>query len=145
MEKNAWKERVRGVPRQGGLLKAAAVLILAGAVVDQLLAIVMEDYYARITLFLSLLTIVGSVLLLTAKGKKANFMAGGALALLGAAALTNQVVLLVPLAAWVVSVQGVSWNKVPGFLPDRFRMPLLNLVATVLTVLGGLLCLESIR
>lgn len=145
MEKNAWKERVRGVPRQGGLLKAAAVLIMAGAVVDQLLAIVMEDYYARITLFLSLLTIVGSVLLLTAKGKKANFMAGGALALLGAAALTNQVVLLVPLAAWVVSVQGVSWNKVPGFLPDRFRMPLLNLVATVLTVLGGLLCLESIR
>ena len=54
MEKNAWKERVRGVPRQGGLLKAAAVLIMAGAVVDQLLAIVMEDYYARITLFLCL-------------------------------------------------------------------------------------------
>ena len=86
MEKNAWKERVRGVPRQGGLLKAAAVLIMAGAVVDQLLAIVMEDYYARITLFLCLLTIVGSVLLLTAKGKKANWMIGGALALLGAAA-----------------------------------------------------------
>lgn len=145
MEKNALKERVRGVPRQGGMLKASAILLMAGPVIDQLLSIVMEDYHARITLFFSLLTVVGGVLLLTAKGKKANWMIGGALALLGAAALTNQVILLVSLAAWVVSVQGVSWNKIPAFLPDRFRMPLLNLVATVLAVLSALLCLQSIR
>ena len=145
MEKNALKERVRGVPRQGGMLKASAILLMAGPVIDQLLSIVMEDYHARTTLFFSLLTIVGGVLLLTAKGKKANWMIGGALALLGAAALTNQVVLLVSLAAWVVSAQGVSWNKIPAFLPDRFRMPLLNLVATVLAVLSALLCLQSIR
>lgn len=145
MEKNALKERVRGVPRQGGLLKASAVFLMAGPVVDQLLDIVIEDYHARITLFLSLLTIVGGVLLLTAKGKKANWMIGGALALLGAAALTNQTMLLVSLAAWVISVQGVSWNKVPGFLPDRFRMPVLNLAATVPAVLGGILCLQNIR
>ncbi len=145
MEKNALKERVRGVPRQGGVLKASAILLMAGPVVDQLLSVVMEDYHARATLFFSLLTIVGGILLLTAKGKKANWMIGGALALLGAAALTNQVVLLVSLAAWVVSVQGASWNKIPAFLPDRFRMPLLNLVATVLAVLSALLCLQSIR
>lgn len=145
MEKNALKERVRGVPRQGGMLKASAIILMAGPVIDQLLSIVMEDYHARTTLFFSLLTIVGGVLLLTAKGKKANWMIGGALALLGAAALTNQVVLLVSLAAWVVSLQGVSWNKIPAFLPDRFRMPLLNLVATVLAVLSALLCLQSIR
>ena len=145
MEKNALKERVRGVPRQGGMLKASAILLMAGPVIDQLLSIVMKDYHARTTLFFSLLTVVGGVLLLTAKGKKANWMIGGALALLGAAALTNQVILLVSLAAWVVSVQGVSWNKIPAFLPDRFRMPLLNLVATVLAVLSALLCLQSIR
>lgn len=145
MEKNALKERVRGVPRRGGLLTASAVLLMAGPVIDQLLAIVVQDYHARGTLFLCLLALVGGALLLTARGRKANFMAGGALALLGAAALANQVVLLVSLAAWVVSAAGVSWNKIPGFLPDRFRMPLLNLVATVLAVLSALLCLQNIR
>lgn len=145
MEQKPLKERVRGVPRQGGMLKASAILLMAGPVTDQLLDMVLVDYHARITLFLSLLTIVGGVLLLTAKSKRANWMIGGALALLGAAAQTNQVVLLVSLAAWVVSAQGVSWNKVPGSLPDRFRMPLLNLVATVLAVLSALLCLQSIR
>lgn len=145
MEKNALKERVRGVPRQGGMLKASAVLLMAGPVVNQLLALLMEDYYIRIPYFWVLLTIVGGVLLLTAKGKKANWMIGGALALLGAATVTYQTVLLVSLAAWVISVQGVSWNKIPAFLPDRFRMPLLNLVATVLAVLGGILCLQNIR
>lgn len=103
MEQKPLKERVRGVPRQGGMLKASAILLMAGPVIDQLLDLVLVDYHARITLFLSLLTIVGGVLLLTAKGKRANWMIGGALALLGAAAQTNQVVLLVSLAAWVVS------------------------------------------
>ena len=145
MEKNALKERVRGVPRRGWLLKASAILLMAGPVVNQLLALVMEDYYIQIPYFLILLTIVGGVLLLTAKGKKVNWMIGGALALLGAVAVTYQTVLLVPLAAWVISVQGVSWNKIPAFLPDRFRMPLLNLVATVLAVLSALLCLQGIR
>ena len=102
MEQKPLKERVRGVPRQGGMLKASAILLMAGPVTDQLLDMVLVDYHARITLFLSLLTIVGGVLLLTAKGKRANWMIGGALALLGAAAQTNQVVLLVSLAAWVV-------------------------------------------
>ena len=95
MEQKPLKERVRGVPRQGGVLKASAILMMTGPVNDQLLDMVLVDYHARITLFLSLLTIVGGILLLTAKGKKANWMIGGALALLGAAALTNQVVLLV--------------------------------------------------
>ena len=44
MEKNALKERVRGVPRRGWLLKASAILLMAGPVVNQLLALVMEDY-----------------------------------------------------------------------------------------------------
>ena len=51
MEKKPLKERVRGVPRQGGMLKASAILLMAGPMTDQLLDLVLVDYHARITLF----------------------------------------------------------------------------------------------
>lgn len=140
---NELKERVRGVPRQGGGLTVSAVLLMAGPVIDQLAGVI-EGYHARGSLLLCLLIVAGGILLLTARGRKASYTAGGALALLGAAVLINQVLLLVSMAAWVVSVQGVSWNKVPGALPDRIRMPALNLAATVLAVVSGLLCLKYI-
>lgn len=141
MERNARRERIQGAPRQGALLTVSAALLMAGPVVDWLLSKVVEDYYSSIPLFFCLLAVAGGVLLLTSRGRRANDVVGGALALFGAAVLTNEVLLLVSVAVWVVSALGTSWNKVPAFLPEKLRMPVLDLVAAVvflLTILLGL-------
>ena len=142
MEPKVQKERTRGVPRRGALLTVSAVLLMAGPVLSQILGIVVEDYYSSIPLFFCLLAVAGGVLLLTSRGRRANDVVGGALALFGAAVLTNGVLILVAVAAWMVSALGTSWNKVPGFLPEKLRMPVLNLAAVVVLLLTILLDLR---
>lgn len=145
MEENVRRERIRGIPQPGELRTVSAALLAAGPVIDQLLAGVIEDYRARGSLFLCLLAVAGGILLLTARNRKAALAAGGVLTLLSAAVLTNQLAMLVSLAAWAISFRGVSWNKIPGAVPDRLRMPVLNLAAAVLAAVSGLLCLREIH
>ena len=142
MEPKVQKERTRGVPRRGVLLTVSAVLLMAGPVLSQILGRVVEDYYSSIPLFYCLLVVAGGVLLLTSRGRRVNDAVGGALALFGAAVLANGVLILVAVAAWAVSALGTSWNKVPGFLPEKVRMPVLNLVAAVVLLLTILLDLR---
>lgn len=142
MEPKVKKERTRGVPRKGVLLTVSAALLMAGPVASQVLAKVVENYYSSIPLFYCLLVVAGGVLLLTSRGRRANDAVGGALALFGAAVLANGVLILVAVAAWAVSALGTSWNKVPGVLPEKFRMPVLNLVAAVVLLLTILLDLR---
>lgn len=142
MEPKVQKERTRGVPRRGVLLTVSAVMVMAGPVVSQVLGRVVEDYYSSIPLFYCLLVVAGGVLLLTSRGRRVNDAVGGALALFGAAVLANGVLILVAMAAWMVSALGTSWNKVPGFLPEKFRMPVLNLAAAVVLLLTILLDLR---
>lgn len=142
MEPKVQKERTRGVPRKGVLLTVSAVLLMAGPVVSWILGRVVEDYYSSIPLFYCLLVVAGGVLLLTSRGRWANDAIGGALALFGAAVLANGVLILLAMAAWAVSALGTSWNKVPGFLPEKLRMPVLNLVAAVVLLLTILLDLR---
>lgn len=145
MATNVRKERTRGVPRAGGLLTASTVLLMAGPVVDWLLSKVMEDYRTSISIFFCLLTVAGGVLLLTARGRKAGCAVGGALALFCAAVTMNRPLLLAAVALWVVSVVGTSWNKALGFLPEKLRMPVLNLICVVLTAVSGLQSLPSVK
>lgn len=142
MEPKVQKERIRGVPRRGVLLTVSAVLLMAGPVVSWILGRVVENYYSSIPLFYCLLVVAGGVLLLTSRGRRANDAVGGALALFGAAVLANGVLILLAMAAWAVSALGTSWNKVPGFLPEKLRMPVLNLVAAVVLLLTILLDLR---
>lgn len=142
MEPKVQKERTRGVPRRGVLLTVSAVLLMAGPVVSWVLGRVVEDYYSSIPLFYCLLVVAGGVLLLTSRGRRVNDAVGGALALFGAAVLANGVLILLAVAAWAVSALGTSWNKVPGFLPEKLRMPVLNLVAAVVLLLTILLDLR---
>lgn len=142
MEPKVQKERIRGVPRRGVLLTVSAVLLMAGPVVSWILGRVVEDYYSSIPLFYCLLVVAGGVLLLTSRGRRVNDAVGGALALFGAAVLANGVLILLAMAAWAVSALGTSWNKVPGFLPEKLRMPVLNLVAAVVLLLTILLDLR---
>ena len=142
MEPKVQKERTRGVPRKGVLLTVSAVLLMAGPVVSWILGRVVEDYYSSIPLFYCLLVVAGGVLLLTSRGRWANDAIGGALALFGAAVLANGVLILLAMAAWAVSSLGTSWNKVLGFLPEKLRMPVLNLVAAVVLLLTILLDLR---
>lgn len=142
MEPKVQKERTRGVPRKGVLLTVSAVLLMAGPVVSWILGRVVEDYYSSIPLFYCLLVVAGGVLLLTSRGRRVNDAVGGALALFGAAVLANGVLILVAVVAWAVSALGTSWNKVPGFLPEKLRMPVLNLVAAVVLLLTILLDLR---
>lgn len=142
MEPKVQKERTRGVPRRGVLLTVSAALLMAGPVVSQILGKVVEDYYSSIPLFYCLLVVAGGVLLLTSRGRRVNDAVGGALALFGAAVLANGVLILLAMAAWAVSALGTSWNKVPGFLPEKLRMPVLNLVAAVVLLLTILLDLR---
>ena len=142
MEPKVQKERTRGVPRRGVLLTVSAVMVMAGPVVSQVLGRVVEDYYSSIPLFYCLLVVAGGVLLLTSRGRRVNDAVGGALALFGAAILANGVLILVAMAAWAVSALGTSWNKVPGFLPEKLRMPVLNLAAAVVLLLTILLDLR---
>ena len=145
MAANVRKEQTRGVPRTGGLLTVSAVLLMAGPVVDWLLSKVVEDYYSSISIFFCLLAVAGGVLLLTARGRKTGCAVGGALALLCAAVTMNRPLLLAAVALWVVSVAGVSWNKAPGFLPEKVRMPVLNLICVVLTAVSGLQSLPAVK
>ena len=142
MEPKMRKERTRGVPRRGVLLTVSAVLLMAGPVVSWILGRVVENYYSSIPLFYCLLVVAGGVLLLTSRGRRVNDAVGGALALFGAAVLANDVLILLAMAAWAVSTLGTSWNKVPGFLPEKLRMPVLNLVAAVVLLLTILLDLR---
>ena len=142
MEPKMRKERTRGVPRRGVLLTVSAVLLMAGPVVSWILGKVVENYNSSIPLFYCLLVVAGGVLLLTSRGRRVNDAVGGALALFGAAVLANGVLILVAVAAWAVSALGTSWNKVPGFLPEKLRMPVLNLVAAVVLLLTILLDLR---
>ena len=135
MEPKVQKERTGGVPRKSVLLTVSAVLLIAGPMVSWILGRVVENYYSSIPLFYCLLVVAGGVLLLTSRGRRVNDAVGGALALFGAAVLANGVLILVAVAAWAVSALGTSWNKVPGFLPEKFRMPVLNLVAAVVLLL----------
>ena len=145
MATNVRKERTQGVPRAGGLLTVSAVLLMAGPVVDWILSKVMEDYYTSISVFFCLLTVAGGILLLTARERKAGCAVGGALALFGAAVTMNRLLLLAVIALWVVSVVGTSWNKAPGFLPEKFRMPVLNLIGVVLAAVSGLQSLPDVK
>lgn len=145
MERNAQRERIQGAPRQGALLTVSAVLLMAGPVVDWILSKVVEDYYTSISIFFCLLTVAGGVLLLTARGRKAGCAVGGALALFGAAVTMNRPLLLAAVVFWVISVVGTSWNKAPGFLPEKFRMPVLNLICVVLAAVSGLQSLPSVK
>lgn len=142
MEPKVQKERTGGVPRKSVLLTVSAVLLIAGPMVSWILGRVVENYYSSIPLFYCLLVVAGGVLLLTSRGRRVNDAVGGALALFGAAVLANGVLILVAVAAWAVSALGTSWNKVPGFLPEKFRMPVLNLVAAVVLLLTILLDLR---
>ena len=142
MEPKVQKERTGGVPRKSVLLTVSAVLLIAGPIVSWILGRVVENYYSSIPLFYCLLVVAGGVLLLTSRGRRVNDAVGGALALFGAAVLANGVLILVAVAAWAVSALGTSWNKVPGFLPEKFRMPVLNLVAAVVLLLTILLDLR---
>lgn len=142
MEPKVQKERTRGVPRRGVLLTVSAVLLMVGPVLSQILGRVVEDYHSSIPLFFCLLAVAGGVLLLTSRGRWANDAIGGALALFGAAVLANEVLLLVAVAAWMISALGTSWNKVPGFLPEKLRMPVLDLAAAVVFLLTILLSLR---
>ena len=145
MKTNVRKERTRGVPRAGGLLTASAVLLMAGPVADWLLSRVMEDYRTSMSIFFCLLTVAGGVLLLTARGRKTGCAVGGVLALLSAAVTMNRPLLLAAVALWAVSVAGVSWNKAPGFLPEKLRMPVLNLICVVLAAVSGLQSLPAVK
>ena len=145
MATNVRKERTRGMPRTGGLLTVSAVLLMAGPVMDWLLSKVMEDYRTSMSIFFCLLTVAGGVLLLTARGRKAGCAVGGALALFGAAVTMNRPLLLAAVALWVVSVVGTSWNKAPGFLPEKLRMPVLNLICVILTVVSGLQSVPAVK
>ena len=145
MATNVRKERTRGMPRKGALLTASAVLLMAGPVVDWLLSKVVEDYRTSISIFFCLLTVAGGVLLLTARERKAFCAAGGALALFGAAVTMNRPLLLAAVVFWVISVAGTSWNKAPGFLPEKFRMPVLNLICVVLAAVSGLQSLPEVK
>lgn len=145
MERNARRERIQGTPRAGGLLTVSAVLLMAGPVVDWILSKVVEDYYTSISVFFCLLTVAGGVLLLTARERKAGCAVGGALALFGAAVTMNRLLLLAAIALWEVSVVGTSWNKAPGFLPEKFRMPVLNLISVVLAAVSGLQSLPDVK
>lgn len=104
MERYMCKERLRGVPRKSALLTVSAVLLMAGPVLSQILGRVVETYYSSIPLFYCLLVVAGGVLLLTSQGRRANDVVGGALALFGAAVLSNGVAV----AAWAVSALGTS-------------------------------------
>ena len=145
MATNVRKERTQGIPRKGALLTASVALLMAGPVVDWLLSRVVEDYYTSISVFFCLLTVAGGVLLLTARERKAGCAVGGALALFGAAVTMNRLLLLAAIALWVVSVVGTSWNKAPGFLPEKFRMPVLNLIGVVLAAVSGLQSLPDVK
>lgn len=145
MERNAQRERIQGMPRKGALLTVSAALLMAGPVVDWLLSKVVEDYYTSVSIFFCLLTVVGGVLLLTARERKAGCAVGGALALFGAAVTMNRPLLLAAVAFWVISVVGTSWNKAPGFLPEKFRMPVLNLICVVLAAVSGLQSLPEVK
>ena len=145
METRARKERIRGVPRKGALLTASAVLLMAGPVVEWLLSKVVEDYYTSGSIFFCLLTVAGGILLLTAWERKACCAVGGALVLFGAAVTMNRPLLLAAVAFWVISVAGTSWNKAPGFLPEKFRMPVMNLICVVLTAVSGLQSLPEVQ
>ena len=145
MERNAQRERIQGAPRQGALLTVSAVLLMAGPVVDWILSKVVEDYYTSVSIFFCLLTVAGGVFLLTARGRKAGCAAGGALALFGAAVTMNRPLLVAAVAFWVISVVGTSWNKAPGFLPEKFRMPVMNLICVVLTAVSGLQSLPEVQ
>lgn len=145
MATNVQKERTRGMPRKGTLLTASVMLLMAGPVVDWLLSKVMEDYHTSISIFFCLLTVAGGVLILTARERKAGCAAGGAIALFGAAVTMNRPLLLAAVVFWVISVVGTSWNKAPGFLPEKFRMPVLNLICVVLTAVSGLQSLPDVK
>lgn len=145
MERNAQRERIQGMPRKGALLTVSAALLMAGPVVDWLLSKVVEDYYTSVSIFFCLLTVAGGVLLLTARERKAGCAVGGALALFGAAVTMNRPLLLAAVAFWVISVVGTSWNKAPGFLPEKFRMPVLNLICVVLAAVSGLQSLPGVK
>ena len=127
MQKN--KERTRGVPRPGVLPRLAAALLLAAPVVEWAAGKMDGDYYSTSSLFLCLLAAAGGALLLTGRGRLANQGIGGALLLLAASVVLNEVPMLLALALWIVSVAGLSWNRAPGFLPPPLRLPLLNLLS----------------
>ena len=145
MATNVRKERTQGIPRKGALLTASVALLMAGPVVDWLLSKVVEDYYTSASIFFCLLTVVGGVLLLTARERKAGCAIGGALSLFGAAVTMNRPLLLAVAAFWVISVAGTSWNKAQGFLPEKFRMPVLNLICVALAVVSGLQSLPNVK
>lgn len=145
MATNVRKERTQGMPRKGALLMASVALLMAGPVVDWLLSKVVEDYYTSASIFFCLLTVVGGVLLLTARERKAGCAIGGALSLFGAAVTMNRPLLLAVAAFWVISVAGTSWNKAQGFLPEKFRMPVLNLICVALAVVSGLQSLPNVK
>ena len=94
MATNVRKERTQGIPRKGALLTASVALLMAGPVVDWLLSKVVEDYYTSASIFFCLLTVVGGVLLLTDRERKAGCAIGGALSLFGAAVTMNRPLLL---------------------------------------------------
>lgn len=91
MEPKVQKERTRGVPRRGVLLTVSAVMVMAGPVVSQVLGRVVEDYYSSIPLFYCLLVVAGRRAAADVPGAAVNDAVGGALALFGAAVLSNGV------------------------------------------------------
>ena len=142
MEGKMQKERIRAVPRQGVVLTAAAVLMALGPVVDWLLGHT-DGYYAAFSLLPCLVAAAGAVLLLAVKNNVAVRAAAGGLLLFFTAALLDQMLGLIACAAWIVSSAGMSWNRVPGFLPAKLRMPVLNLVGGVIVILSLLLRLTA--
>lgn len=144
MEMRIRKERIRGVPRSGGLFTAAAVLLMAAPVVQWILGEVLEDFYRSTTAFPCLLAVAGGILLLTARGKQPVYTVGGLMAILGSSVVISQIPLLLAMLLWGLSAIGVSWNKPVSRLLKGRSLPVLNLAAAILAVVSALLCLDTV-
>lgn len=86
--------------------------------------------------FLSICAIAAGILLLAGKKSGQTWLATLVLLTVAAAAsMDAQLLLAVGLLLTALSAAGFGFNRAPGFLPESFRMPVLNLVSVVLELL----------
>lgn len=120
------------------MLPVAAILLIVGGVIGLVLRLtpVGQLYWVLFPPFCSLAFVTAGILLFLGRNRPGLELWAPLALLVGCAYLPSAVLLAAVLM--LLSTIGLRWNVTPSILPKPLQIPVLNLAAVVLTLLGAL-------